>query len=159
MSKHSDQAVSLFREGYNCSQSVLGAFCDETGLSFELSMKLASSFGGGMGRLREVCGAVSGMFLVIGAKYGYTSPKDAADKAAHYQLVQSLAKEFESENGSIICRELLGLPAQQADDPTPAARTEDYYRKRPCAQMVACAAEILDRYLEMQEGRQSTPLR
>lgn len=152
MSKHSEQAVSLFKEGYNCSQSVLGAFCDETGLSFELSMKLASSFGGGMGRLREVCGAVSGMFLVIGAKYGYTSPQDMTGKAEHYKLVQSLAQEFESENGSIICRELLGLSIPKADEPTPEARTEGYYRKRPCAQMVECAAEILDRYIEGREA-------
>ncbi len=153
MSKHSEQAVSLFKEGYNCSQSVLGAFCDETGLSFELSMKLASSFGGGMGRLREVCGAVSGMFLVIGAKYGYTSPQDMADKTRHYELVQALAKEFESENGSIICRELLGLSIPKADVPAPEARTEGYYLKRPCVQMVECAAKILDQYIEERESR------
>ncbi|MDR1630892.1 MAG: C-GCAxxG-C-C family protein [Oscillospiraceae bacterium] len=147
MSKHSEKAKSLFHEGYNCAQAVFAAFCDETGLDFETALRLSSSFGGGMGRLREVCGAVSGMLMAAGMIFGYSDPKDKAAKAEHYALVQALAKRFEVENGSIICRELLGLSVKK-ESPALEERTESYYKKRPCADLVACAAEILDDYLE-----------
>jgi len=147
MSDHSDLAKKLFTDGYNCSQSVFAAFCDETGLDFETALKLSSSFGGGMGRLREVCGAVSGMFMVAGLKFGYTDPKDDEAKAKHYQLIQELAARFIAENDSIICRDLLGLTCGP-NSPTPEARTESYYQKRPCAELVACAAEIIDDYIK-----------
>jgi C_GCAxxG_C_C family probable redox protein len=147
MSKHSDLAKELFKKGYNCSQSVLAAFCDETGLDIETALKLASSFGGGMGRLREVCGAVTGMFLAVGMKNGYSDPRDNKSKAEHYKLIQDLAKRFESENRSIICRELLGL-SSKPDSHIPADRTEGYYKKRPCAELVECAARILDEHIQ-----------
>ena len=102
MSKHSDYAKELFNKGYNCSQSVFAAFCDETGFGFEDALKISSSFGGGMGKLREVCGAVSGMFMVVGIKYGYTRTGDTQEKTEHYRLIQSLAKQFEEKNNSII---------------------------------------------------------
>ena len=143
MSEHSDKAKELFKKGYNCSQAVFAAYADEMGLDFETALKIASSFGGGMGRLREVCGAVSGMFMVAGMKYGSTDPTDQGAKAEHYKLIQALAKRFEKENGSIICRELLGL-AVKNDDPQPEVRTEKYYKKRPCMELVERAAKILD---------------
>lgn len=143
---HSEAAMKYFKEGYNCSQSVFMAFCDSYGLDLETALKISSSFGGGMGRLREVCGAVTGMFMAAGMLYGYTDPKDSASKAKHYERIQYLAKEFEEKNHSIICRELLGL-AEGKDNPVPESRTKEYYRKRPCAELVGIAAEIMDKYI------------
>ena len=111
MSNKSQQATELFKQGYNCAQSVFAAFSEDLGMDFETALKLSSSFGGGMGRLREVCGAVSGMFAIAGMKYGYADPKDNEAKAAHYKRIQELAAQFRAENHSIICRELLGLEA------------------------------------------------
>jgi len=146
LSEHSELAKELFKKGYNCSQSVFAAFCDETGLDLETALKIASSFGGGMGRLREVCGAVTGMFMVAGMIYGYSDPLDKAAKIEHYKLIQSMGKKFKYENGSIICRELLGLSVK-SDTPIPEDRTEEYYKKRPCAELVEQAAIILDEYI------------
>ena len=145
-----DRARELFREGYNCSQAVTLAFADELearGISKEMAAGLASSFGGGLGRLREVCGCVSGMALVCGALEGYTDPKAAAEKQDHYKKIQELVKTFKNENGSYICRELLaGINTDT--NPVPEARTESYYKKRPCAELAACAADILERHLK-----------
>ena len=146
MEKHSIKAVNLFKSGYNCAQSVLGAFCEEFNMDFETAMKLTSSLGAGMGRLREVCGAVSGMFLVAGLKYGYTDPKDYKAKTKHYKLIQELAEEFKQKNKYIVCKDLLGLTRK--DGYTPEKRTEEYYKKRPCSELVGCAAEILDELFE-----------
>jgi len=146
-----EYAVKLFKEGYNCSQAVLGAYCDELGMNMETALKLASSFGGGMGRLREVCGAVSSMFMVVGLKYGYIDPKDRALKQKHYELIQKLSQRFKEKNGSIICRELLGLDIHH-ESPKPEERTESYYKKRPCAEIVKSAAEIIDEILSIQEA-------
>ena len=145
MIDHSIRAGELFLAGYNCSQSVVVAFCDLTGLSEEFSAKLSSSFGGGMGRMREVCGAVSGMLTVAGLLYGYGAPDDAAKKA-HYTLVQALAGQFRDEHGSIICREILKNPPS---DPNPTPRTAEFYKTRPCARMVMTAARILDEYMAL----------
>ena len=141
------KAENLFLQGYNCSQAVFAAFSDDVGLDFETALKLSSSFGGGMGRLREVCGAVSAMFMIAGIKYGYSDPKNSAAKAEHYERIQLLAAKFKEKNGSIICRELLGLP-EGKDNPVPEARTESYYQKRPCAELVKSAAKIIYDYLE-----------
>lgn len=141
---HAVKAAELFMEGYNCAQAVAVAFCDETGLTPEFSAKMASSFGGGMGRMREVCGAVSGMLLVAGILYGYDSKDDDESKMAHYALVQELAGKFRDETGSIICREILKNPPS---DPAPTPRTEEYYKVRPCARMVYVAASILEAYI------------
>ena len=127
---HSKKAMELFKQGYNCSQAVFGAFCDELGIDFETAIKISSSFGGGMGRLREVCGAVTGMFMVAEMKYGYSDPLDSKSKTKHYELIQSLAKQFEERNNSIVCRELLGLNVKK-DVPVPDERTNAYYKKRP----------------------------
>lgn len=144
--KFRNRAVELFKKGYNCSQSVFAAFCEECGMDFETALKISSSFGGGMGRLREVCGAVSGMFMVAGIKYGYIDPKDRLSKAEHYKRIQQLAEEFKKKNGSIICRELLGLSIQ-SESYIPEVRTEEYYKKRPCAELVGDAAEIMYEFM------------
>lgn len=138
--------MQLFVEGYNCSQAVFLAFEDLYDMDRELAASLVSSFGGGMGRLREVCGAVSGMFLVAGVLYGYSEPKDVNKKKEHYARIQELAAEFERKNGAIVCRELLGLSVKR-QDPVPEPRTEEYYQKRPCKELIGCAAEIMDEYI------------
>lgn len=146
MDNHRETAKAYFLQGYNCAQSVLLAFHEELGLEKEMAARLASSFGGGMGRLREVCGAVSGMLLAAGLLYGYSDPKDMEGKKAQYERVQRLAHEFSERNGSIVCRELLGLD-HHADTPAPSARTQAYYKKRPCAELVADAAELLEQMM------------
>ena len=141
---HSILAGDLFLGGYNCAQSVVLAFCDVTGLEKDFAARMASPFGGGMGRLREVCGAVSGMLMVLGLLYGYDTPGDDISKKAQYQDVQALCGQFREEVGSIVCREILKNPST---DPTPSPRTAEYYAKRPCARMVVTAARILDGYI------------
>ena len=144
--KYSDLAVKNFKSGYNCAQSVFLAFSKECGIDDDTALKISSSFGGGMGRLREVCGAVSSMFAVAGLKKGYTTPNDDIIKAKHYELIQSLAQKFKSKYGTIICRELLNLP-YGSDSPIPSQRTEEYYKTRPCEEFVRFAAEIVEHNL------------
>lgn len=138
---HAEKAKALFKQGYNCSQAVYLAFCDVTGMDEKTALMLSSSFGGGMGRMREVCGAVSGMFMVAGQLYGYSDPNDRNAKAEHYALIQRMAAKFREKNGSIICRELLGT---NDNSPNPTERTDRFYKKRPCAELVAMCAEITD---------------
>ena len=142
---HSMKAAELFLSGSNCAQAIVVAFCDVTGLEPDFAAKMASSFGGGMGRMREVCGAVSGMLMVAGLLYGYTDPGEKDEnKKAHYQLVQQLSGQFREEIGSIVCREILKNPPS---DPNPTPRTAEFYKVRPCARMVMTAAKILDAYI------------
>jgi len=138
------KAAELFLNGYNCAQAVAVAFCDVTGMEERFAAKMISSFGGGMGRMREVCGAVSGMLMVAGVLYGYDGCDDDNAKMAHYTLVQELAAKFREQVGSIVCREILKNPPT---DPAPTPRTEEFYRLRPCARMVYLAASILDEYI------------
>ncbi len=152
---YAEKAVDAFYEGYNCAQSVVKAFADhpkvkELGLSEERFLALASSFGGGMGRLREVCGAVSAMFMIDGLLEGYGTPETGDVKKAHYARVQDLAKAFKEQHGTIICRELLGLP-EGASDPEPAPRTDRYYDTRPCPHLIRSAAMILAEKLKSME--------
>ena len=146
MENRVEKAVELFGKGYNCSQAVAIAFEDLHGISRGTIARLSSSFGGGMGRLREVCGSVSGMFMVAGLLYGYDDPKAKEEKADHYARIQKLAEDFSTENGSIVCRELLGL-TEKKQEPTPEARTAEYYKKRPCKELVGMAAEIMENYI------------
>ena len=146
MMTRKEMAMANFKKGYNCSQAVVLAFADLLPVQESLLLKMASSFGGGMGRLREVCGSVSGMFMIAGFLYGYDDPETGSVKAEHYARIQELARRFEEKNGSIVCRELLGLRVRR-EDPTPEARTEEYYRKRPCAEIIGAAAEILEQYI------------
>ena len=142
----SEIAKNYFLQGYNCAQAVFLAFAKDEGLSEETALKIASSFGGGLGAQREVCGAVSGMCMALGLKRGYSTAKDFSSKQKHYQAVQEICVEFKKQNGSIICRELLGLNKNNLPL-KPEERTENYYKKRPCADLVAMAAEILENYL------------
>lgn len=141
-------AKQYFLDGYNCAQAVVLAFAQDFGLDKKTAVMLSSSFGGGMGRLREVCGAVSGMFMVLGLKYGYASPEDNQAKKELYKKVQEVAGLFKDDNGSIICRELLGLNQTGKSDPTPDLRTESYYKKRPCKDLVQFAADLVDEYIK-----------
>lgn len=152
-SPHARRAMENFRKGYNCSQALALAFEEEHGLDEKTILRLSSSFGGGMGRLREVCGSVSGMFMVAGLLYGYDDPKDYEGKKELYARIQELAGSFEEINGSIVCRELLGL-GKGADVPTPEKRSEEYYRKRPCPQLIGISAMILEEYIQKNAPRQ-----
>ena len=142
MSDYAERACNNFTDGCNCAQSVLCAFSDKTGFDIKTSMRLASSFGGGMGRLREVCGAVSAMFMIAGLLRGYDVAGDDIGKARHYQLIQGLANKFKEQHGTIICRELLGKDG--ADNPVPSKRTKEYYASRPCVNFIRTAAEIIE---------------
>ena len=141
-----EAAVSNFMKGYNCSQSIVLAFADMLPFDETALSRLSSSFGGGMGRLREVCGSVSGMFMVAGLLYGYDGPETGQIKASHYARIQELAHRFEEKHGSIVCRELLRLNVRH-DIPVPEARTAGYYKKRPCPEIIGDAAEILEQYI------------
>lgn len=147
MSKHSKVAKKLFEKGYNCSQAVFAAFCDVTELDLETALKLSSSFGGGMGKLREVCGAVTGMFMVLGMVYGYSDPLDQDAKIQHYERIHTMGDRFKERHKSIICRDLLEL-AEESNKYVPEERTEKYYKERPCSRLVEEAAMMLDDYLE-----------
>ena len=142
-----ETAMANFKSGYNCAQSIVLAFADLLPMDESTLSKMACSFGGGMGRLREVCGSVSGMFMVVGLLYGYDGPETGRVKADHYARIQELAHRFEEEHGSIVCREMLGLSVHH-DVPVPEARTEEYYKKRPCAEIIGDAAELLDTYIQ-----------
>ncbi len=137
-------AAKLFMDGYNCAQAVIIAFSDVIGMDEKTCAKLSSSFGGGMGRMREVCGAVSGMLMVAGLLYGYDGPEEGEVKKEHYARVQELAGKFREETSSIICREILKNPPS---DPNPSPRTTEYYKQRPCVRMVTLAVRVLEQYI------------
>lgn len=141
---HGEKAQALFMQGYNCAQSVALAFCDVTGLEEAALARQMASFGAGLGGLREICGALSGMELVAGHLYGYEVPGNDAQKKAHYQRVQKLAADFREQAGSILCREILNNPPTE---PNPSPRTAAYYTSRPCARVVRLAGEMLDAYI------------
>lgn len=147
------KATELFKEGYNCSQSVVAAFADMYGFTEEQAFRMAASFGGGIGRMRETCGAACGMFLLAGLEKGATKGSDREGKAANYALVQELAARFKERSGSLNCSELLGLKRKDPVSTLPEERTEAYYAKRPCSRMVEEAARIWAEYLE-KEGKQ-----
>lgn len=146
MSVHGEKAYQAFLKGYNCAQSVAVAFAPEMGLTEDQALRMSAGFGGGMGRLREVCGAFSGMVFVLGALYGSTDP---AQKTALYTEVQALAAQYREQNGgnSIVCRELLGLSKPEGS-PVASPRTPEYYKKRPCPQLVRLAADLMEQYID-----------
>ena len=147
MKDYSEEAKNNFLDGANCAQAVLCAFCDRCGLDRETAMKLASGFGGGLARQREVCGAVTGMCMAADLIRGPGENADKAGKDEHYAFIRGLCDAFRDETGSIVCRELLGLAPKQSDPPVSEARTAAYYKKRPCAELVALAAKILSEHL------------
>ena len=145
--RRAERAVELFKMGYNCSQAVFASCADLYGVTDEqLALRLSASFGGGMGRMRMVCGAASGMFMLAGLHNGSAKPHDNEGKMANYAFVQDLAGQFKGKYGSLICAELLGL-APKPEEPKPAERTQQYYEKRPCSEMVAEAVRIYLRSL------------
>lgn len=143
-----DIAKQNFMNGYNCSQAVLLAFCEDFGLEKETALKISEPFGGGMGRMREVCGTVTGMFMVLGLAMGNDNAKDTGKKKDVYKSVQELAEKFKEDNGSIICRELLGFQKNNKESYVPSERTNEYYKKRPCPELCKYAADILEEYLK-----------
>lgn len=154
MESRKEKAMELFSQGYNCSQSVVLAYADVLGLDWDQAAKMSASFGGGLGRMRHVCGSVSGMSMVAGMMTATSDPKNSEQKKENYEVVQKLAKEFENRNGSIICRELLGLDKEENSvgeeyrtGARPEPRTKEYYKKRPCRELVGEACEILEKTL------------
>lgn len=146
MSERTEKAVALFKAGCSCSQAVVAAYSDLFHIDEKTALKMACGLGAGVGRLREVCGTVSGMAVLAGLKYGSETPGDAAAKKKTYETVQAMAHAFRERNGDIVCRKLLGLEKAE-NDPAPSARTESYYRKRPCSAYVADAAAIVEKIL------------
>ena len=146
---HAERAKELFLNGYNCAQAVTGAFAEEYGVDLSTAMRMTAALGGGVARQREVCGAVLGMAIVLGMAEGGSDPADREAKLRSYHRTQAVSARFREENGSIVCLELLG--GAQAGG-APAARTEAYYKTRPCAELVACAAELLEQELSPKEA-------
>ena len=145
MKDHAQLAFNNFKSGYNCAQAVACAFSEELGIDEPTLARMTSSFGGGMGKLREVCGAVSGALFVLGTLQGYSEPTDDAGKAAHYARVQDFAFRFKQQHESIICRDLLnGIALKKEHTPAPEARSDEYYRTRPCVRFVETAAKIVE---------------
>lgn len=147
MSERTDRAVELFKKGFNCSQAVFAAFADIFGMDEETALKVSAGLGGGVGRSREVCGAVCGASMLVGLKYGATVGSDSASKQKTYEVVQQIIAEFKKTNPSIICRELLSVGKAENSDPKPEARTEQYYKKRPCVQIVEDSAKAVEKIL------------
>lgn len=139
--------VELFKSGYNCAQAVVGAFADLYGVPQDIALRMSASFGGGMGRMRLTCGAASGMFMLAGLENGCATTESPQKRAENYALVQELAARFKEVNGSITCAELLDLRTGKIESPTPNARTQEYYKNRPCAMMVESACRIFAKKL------------
>lgn len=148
-----ERARNYFTAGYNCAQAVAMTFDDIMGMDVTTIARIAAPFGGGMGRMREVCGTVSGMSLVAGSIMPSVDPKNMEQRGANYALVQHFAEQFRNENGDIVCRRLLGLEpmVERAESAMPSQRTQEYYRKRPCAEYVATAARIVAEYLKSEK--------
>lgn len=147
MTTNPEKAANNFENGYNCAQSVFMVYSEKFGIDTETALKLSSSFGGGMGRLREVCGAVSAMFMIAGLAKGYTENNNDDIKGKHYQLIQTLAQKFKEKHGTIICRELLRLDKDENSSFIPTKRTPQYYKERPCKEFIYDACTIIDKYI------------
>ena len=143
-----DIAKKYFEDGYNCAQAVLLAFCEDFGLEKETAIMMSAPFGGGMGRLREVCGTFSGVNMVLGLYEGKYDVKDNQKKSQLYKDIQALAEKFKEDNGSIICRDLLGLRIKGKDAPTPEVRSDSYYKARPCSELCKYAGDLLEEFLK-----------
>ena len=143
--KNSEKAVKLFTDGYNCAQAVFGALAVDIGFDEATALKIAAPFGGGFGRQREVCGAVSGMLMAFGYLHGYATPETGDIKMEHYEQTRALCDAFKEKNGSIICRDILKT-AEVGGVPSP--RTPEYYQERPCDRCVRTASEILEEYIK-----------
>ena len=138
-----EYALSLFKSGYNCAQSVFAAYADLLGMDTETALKMSSAMGGGIGRMREVCGTVSAMAMLAGLKEGNADPEDEEAKEHIYALVRRMSALFKEQQGTIICRELLGIEGME-ESAKPSIRTPEFYASRPCGKIIACAAEIIE---------------
>jgi C_GCAxxG_C_C family probable redox protein len=147
MSQREDRASELFKQGYNCAQAVCGACCDLFGMDLPTALRFSAGYGGGIGRLRETCGAFLGATAIAGLKYGDFDPADPQGKKRVYAAVQQMAELFRQEHGTLICRELLQGQAEKGKDPAPAPRTEQYYKKRPCEEMVRSGVRVVEKVL------------
>ena len=147
------RAVENFMSGYGCCQSVVAAFADLYGLDDTLAKKIAAGFGGGVGRMRMMCGAVSGIVMLVGLHCGQTEGSDREGKSACYKVVQELLAQSREQNGSLICAEILGLKGYEKANNSyvASARTAEYYKTRPCAAKVESAAKIFANYLKSKE--------
>ncbi len=147
-----DKAAELFLEGFNCSQSVFTAFCDRFGIDEETAKKVSAGLGGGVGRMREVCGAVCGAAMVLGSLASATDGDDTKSKAENYELVREFAERFkERHGGTVICRDLLKLKIPMENTAMPENRTAEYYKNRPCLKIVEDAADILTQMIKEYE--------
>lgn len=142
MTIHEKKAEELFRAGYSCAQAAFCAYAEELGMDIDTAARLSSSFGGGMGRMREVCGAVSGALMALGAFRGYDDIEDINIKKEHYARVQALMKAFADELSSYVCRDIIKVIGTQEPMPTP--RSDEFYKTRPCVKCVRCAVRLLD---------------
>ena len=147
-SNNIDKAVNYFKSGYNCAQAVTAAFAEEYGFTEEQALRMSASFGGGIGRMRSTCGAACGMFILAGLETATIDGGDQQGKGNNYAVVQALAEEFKKRNGSLICAELLGLSNENNVQSQPEARTNEYYKKRPCVMMVESATQIFADFLK-----------
>lgn len=146
-------AADLFKSGYNCAQSVFAAYADLFGMDFQMALKMSSAMGGGVGRMREICGAVSAMAMLAGLKEGNDDPENEEAKAHIYALVREMSGRFREKEGTIICRELLGIEGME-ESAKPSVRTAEFYATRPCPRLIAEAAEIIEEVLlERREDR------
>ncbi len=141
-----EEAVRRFESGYNCAQAVFATYADLFGMNETDALKIASPMGAGVGRMREMCGAVSAMALLEGLKEGNTDPVDKQAQGRTYETVRTMCDSFAERNGSMICRELLGIAAREKSA-VPSERTTAYYGTRPCAGYVRCAAELVEKHL------------
>ena len=146
MESRVEKAQELFCSGYNCAQSVFAAYADLFGMDQETALKLSCPMGAGIGRMREVCGTVCAMAMLSGFGHGNTDPQDEEAKKAAYELVRRMAQEFKEENGTLLCRELLGISGME-ESAAPTVRTPEYYASRPCLGIIGCAARIVEKYL------------
>lgn len=161
MIDRSKEARALFLQGYNCSQAVFGAYAKDLGMDQKTAFRVAASFGGGVGRMREMCGACSGMFLVAGMLTGATEGADQAGKKYNYQVVRELAECFKKRHGSTVCKEMLAAagiaPESTGTGTQPEKRTDEYYRKRPCPDLIEDAARIVAEYFTRKERGSIVP--
>ena len=146
MESRVERAQELFRSGYNCAQSVFAAYADLFGMDRETALKISCPMGAGIGRMREVCGTVCAMSMLSGFVYGNTDPEDEEAKKRAYEIVRRMAQEFQEENGTLLCRELLGISGME-ESAAPSVRTPEYYATRPCLKIIGCAAPILGKHL------------
>jgi len=148
-----ERAGELFLEGFNCSQSVFTAFCHRFGMDEETAKRVSAGLGGGVGRMREVCGAVSGAAMVLGSVASAAEGDDSENKAKNYELVREFAERFKKRNGgTVICRDLLALDIPMEKSAMPENRTAEYYKNRPCLKLVEDAAEILTEMIKENEN-------